>query len=110
MDRNANPPIHELALLPFCPFDRAQATAGDRQTCSAAGAGRWARRVAPCFRLSAALFSGDCRPSLHLVELGRGDQPMSQREDHIVLTENVKPQQLDQVLALFERGIQHDHP
>ncbi len=35
---------------------------------------------------------------------------MSQREDHIVLAKNMKAQQLDQILALIERGIQHDQP
>src|SRR3990167_179433 len=35
---------------------------------------------------------------------------MSKGEDNIVLAKNMKAQQLDQVLALFERGIQHDHP
>ena len=34
---------------------------------------------------------------------------MGKGEDHVVLAENVKAQQFDQVLALFERGIEHDH-
>jgi len=34
---------------------------------------------------------------------------MSKGEDYIVLAKNMKAQQLDQVLALFERGIEHDH-
>ena len=33
---------------------------------------------------------------------------MGEGEDHIVLPKNMKAQQLDQVLALFERGIEHD--
>src|SRR3990170_3858559 len=35
---------------------------------------------------------------------------MSEGADHIVLAKNMKAQQLDQVLALLERGIQHDQP